>query len=327
MTPLEIRNLENVGAEVLGCDLASLTVGDGDQLEAAFNAFGLLVIRDQAITSVELVDFARRWGDLVDAPSAQRHPDLSTVAMTSSVSETPGSWHAGDSFRAEPSAGFVVMNRSTADDAGVTHFASTREAFSTLSGPTQRALEGLVATHEDPGSAVSATHPVVIRHPRSHDASLYVNPASTTAVVGMAEQPSLSLLNELFEHGQREEFVLTLEWEPGTVVLYDSRSFWVLDHTNPERGPSTTSSANRFECVRIAGAGLLPAVRQNPRDRSVAERAAATLAGGIITAAMVGIAEVLEPEKVKSDIEIVSEAPEREPLDDGFDFGQLPPLD
>ena len=43
---------------------------------------------------------------------------------------------------------------------------------------------------------------------------------------------------------------------------------------------------------------------------------------------MTGIAEVIHPERVKQDIEIVSEAPDPDPEDGPeLDFGELPPLD
>ena len=79
--------------------------------------------------------------------------------------------------------------------------------------------------------------------------------------------------------------------------------------------------------MEIAGTALTPAVPQDPADPSLVQRAGATLAGGIITAAMTGIAEVIEPERARPDVEIVAEAPDREPLDDGLDFGGLPPLE
>lgn len=325
MTPLEIRPLENAGAEVLGCDLGSLTVGDANQLEAAFGAFGLLVFRDQAITTDEFIGAVKLWGAPVPNLSVQGGDTNSIVEVISTVSSLGESWHAGDSYREVPSLGSAVLMRSSSSP-HETLFASTSAAFAALSGPTQRALEGLRAVHEatyetgKESNRQRAVHPIVIRHPISGNETLYVNPAHTIRVEGMAEGPSLELLNQLFEHGQRDEFIAHLDWEPGSLVMWDSRAFWTLDRHQPLETP-------RFERLTIAGTKLTAAVRQDPRDLTRVERAGATLAGGIITAAMMGIAEVLEPDRAKPDIEIVSEAPDREPLDDDFNFGELPPLD
>ncbi len=318
MTPLEIRQLPNAGAEILGCDLAELTVGDANQLEAAFAAFGLLVFRDQVIAPEDLAGFASRWGTAVVPGEAG--DDVSVVQRSASVGDEPGVWYGGNSFSEKPDLGMVVFvpqgSGSVPDEIS---FASLASAFDALSGPTCRALEGLRATHKSSDGSEFA-HPLVIRHPVSGKSSIYTNPAYAMSVEGMAEGAGLQLLNELIDHCQRDEFVVTVDWEPGTVILWDNRALWHFDRSEP-------TDASNILRVRIEGTALKPAVRPDKSDPSLTQRAGATLAGGIITAAMTGIAEVIEPERARQDIEIVSEAPDREPLDDTLDFGGLPPLD
>ena len=134
----------------------------------------------------------------------------------------------------------------------------------------------------------------------------------------MEERPGLALLNQLYEHCQLPEFTTTIDWELGMVVLWDNRSVWRFSDE-----PQSSLTIHR---VTIAGSPLRPWIDPEKKTPSLTERAGATLAGGILTAAMTGIAEVFDPERIKQDIEIVSEAPEREPLTD-LDFGGLPPLD
>lgn len=306
MAPPDIRPFPNVGAEIFDCDLSRLTVGDGDQLEAAFAAFGLLVFRNQIVSADDLERFAERWGK-------------TTLDISASVGDHPGVWFGGDSYSPVPELGMMVHVPGGVDvmpdDLA---FASLTDAFETLAGPTARALEGLTGIHRSPtGDEVS--HPLVIRHPVSGKSSIYTNPMSAIGVDGLEEQAALQLLNELFDHCQSEEFVTKVDWQPGTVMLWDNRALWQFDHGGVLRGEA--------QRVRIAGTKLTPAVRPDKSDPSLVQRAGATLAGGIITAAMSGIAEVLEPERLRQDIEIVSEAPDREPIDDGLDFGGLPPLD
>ena len=67
--------------------------------------------------------------------------------------------------------------------------------------------------------------------------------------------------------------------------------------------------------------------RLDPPPPTIRERAGGT-AAGVVVAAMLGIGEVLEPEKTSADIEIVGEAPQDEPiLDLDLTFGSLPPID
>ncbi len=308
---MEIRPLSQAGAEVVGCDISSLTVGETNQVEAAFAAFGLLVFREQAISSDELVVFAQRWL----APSASTLP-LHCLDDTRAGSTT-GAWHALDTAAAHPPLGQAILYRGGRVPSPV-RFASMYAAWGALATSTQRALEGLTGVHEGLTPSTEQRHPLIIRHPRSGQSVPLLNPTSTIAIDGMADEPGLALLNELFEHGQREEFVEEVTWEAGSVVLWDARALWQFD-------PQPTTTAAAFERVDIAGEPVVPAVGVDRSDPSLVQRAGATLAGGILTAAMHGIAEVIDPERARNDVEIVSEAPEEEPLL-GLDFGDLPPL-
>lgn len=298
MTPLEIRPTDGVGAQVVGVDLTATTVGEWNQIEAAFAAFGVLVFRDQIMTDDDFVTFAERWGSvLYDTPV------------------DPRGWHGGRSYVESPTACSVIrLNRQVE---GLTlKVSSMYAAFDTLSSGTQQALEALHAVHTS--GSETATHPLVIRHPISGRKVLFLNPASTTSIVGMNEAEGLELLNELCAHCLLPEFATELSVEPGTVVLLDHRA--ALQYRDP-----TVNEA--LSTLRIVGEPLAPAFRPAKADPSLTQRAGATLAGGIITAAMIGIADVLDPEKRTHDIEIVSDAPEREPLNATLDFGDLPPLD
>lgn len=342
MTPLEVRQLDGLGAEILGADLASITVGDWNQIEAAFAAFGLLVFRDQLLTEQEHVDFARRWG-AIELPRSGRHGVFAEVAVSPEAEANKpaeqGLWHADQSYRASPPLGSVEAVHNLPAGGATTMFASMYSSFDALSSGTQRALEALSAVHtlrlesrdrpslddctwfdsRDPADqAESATHPIVIHHPVSGRKALFVNPTFTTRIEEIDEREGLGLLNQLYEHCQQPEFTTTVEWEPGTVAIWDNRAVW---HFNP-----TAAERPFMHRVTIAGTELKPAISPDKSDPSFAQKAGATLAGGILTAAMTGIAEVIDPERVKQDIEIVSEAPEREDLPD-LGFGELPPLD
>lgn len=341
MTSLEVRPFDGVGAEILGADISAPDVGEWHQIEAAFASFGLLVFRDQILTEQEHVDFAKRWGTCIQ-PRSNIHGVFPEIAVSPTLPTTAGErgvWHADQSYLTAPTLGSVEVVRGIPPAGASTMFASTYAAFDTLSTGTQRALEALSAQHTMPvnspeSSGVStcswcdplplpnqsapATHPIVIRHPISGRKTLFVNPTFTTSVTDMEDAPGLALLNQLYEHSQLPEFTVTVDWEPGTVMLWDNRA--VLHFTNPGAELPLTHR------VTIAGSALRPAVGQNKTDPSLTQRAGATLAGGILTAAMTGIAEVIHPERVKQDIEIVSEAPDPEDLPE-LDFGELPPLE
>lgn len=182
---MDIQPLPNAGAEVFGVDITAVTVGDWNQLQAAFAAFGLLVFRDQIVTESEHSEFAQRWGEHAAVTSA----DPTEISPT-------GSWAADGSWQLEPPLGAVeVLRRSPGAPA---RFASTYAAFDELSRTTQSALEALFAQHSN--SAKTAEHPIVIHHPISGRKTLFVNPTFTTSVVDMDDAAGLALLNQLYEH-------------------------------------------------------------------------------------------------------------------------------
>lgn len=323
MTPLEIRPVEGAGAEVLGADISNLSVGDWNQIEAAFAAFGAVVFRDQVLNEQEHLEFAQRWGPIAVPTNGGTHPrfdniDIGVGGDLHSPSED--TWRSEGSFAKIPRLGSVVVARALPQGESYALLCSTADAFNALSTTTQRELEGLTAVHSRGfGVTESVHHPVVIRHPISGRKTLFVNPTFTTGIDGMNEIEALALLNQLYEHCQRDEFVGRIEWEVGSVALWDDRAMW-----------SFAGGARRdqglMHRVAIAGCALTPAAQTVRREPSLTQRAGATLAGGVITAAMTGIAEVIDPERVRPEIEIVSEAPEQEPLTP-LDFGGLPPLD
>jgi taurine dioxygenase len=67
------------------------------------------------------------------------------------------------------------------------------------------------------------THPVVRTHPETGLNSLFVNPAFTTAILGVTHSESRKLLEMIFEQIQQPQFLVRRQWRPGTVALWDNR--------------------------------------------------------------------------------------------------------
>lgn len=305
---MEIRPLPNAGAEVLGVDVTTLTVGDWNQIHAAFAAYGLLVFRDQILSVEDHAAFAARWG-------SPENPDNYPAAGQADGELGPGQWKSVASYLPQPPLGTVEVVRQIPANP-VIRFASSYAAFDTLATTTQRALEALNAEHRHLNE--STTHPIVIHHPVSGRKALYLNPTYTTSVIDMEEEAGLALLNQLYEHILLPDHIEAVEWEVGTAIVCDSRAMLSFARDFDDDG--------RIDRTVISGGPLRPAIAPEKRDPSFAERAGATLAGGILTAAMTGIAEVIDPERKTHDIEIVSDAPDRQPIT-GLAFGDLDPLD
>jgi taurine dioxygenase len=69
-----------------------------------------------------------------------------------------------------------------------------------------------------------AVHPVVRTHDDTKRKSLYVNRLMSVRIEGMPEAESDELLNFLFDHSEKPEFVYTHVWRKGDLIVWDNRN-------------------------------------------------------------------------------------------------------
>lgn len=148
-------------------------------------------------------------------------------------------WHVDQTFTPNvPSTTFFWVLEIPESGGGDTAFTSLTAAYDALS-PAYRKLLGslsLLHTSASPGEvarvgaeralkeAISASHPLVIKHPVTGKPSLFVNPAIARSVEGFLPQESDHLLHFLHEHIRSLDFSCRVKWEKGTVVVWDQRA-------------------------------------------------------------------------------------------------------
>jgi taurine dioxygenase len=69
----------------------------------------------------------------------------------------------------------------------------------------------------------SCVHPVVRTHPATGRKALYVNRLMTMRIEGLPADESDELLDTLFAHQERREFVYEHVWRPGDLLMWDNR--------------------------------------------------------------------------------------------------------
>jgi taurine dioxygenase len=69
----------------------------------------------------------------------------------------------------------------------------------------------------------SCEHPVVRTHPATGRKALYVNRLMTVRIEGLPADESDELLDALFAHQERREFVYEHVWRPGDLLMWDNR--------------------------------------------------------------------------------------------------------
>ena len=231
-----------------------LAEAEGEVLDAIRRAVfehGVAVFRGQALSPEQHIDLAKRWGG-IDInnyfPLTDAHPEIAVVRKAAGQkTNIGGAWHTDHSYDQVPAMGSILVARTLPPKGGDTLFAHMGAAYDALEEDTKRAIEGLEAFHTadhvykeggiyaqtDMGGELrgqdlttGATHPVVVRHPRTGCKLLYVNPSFTVTISGRSRADSLPLLERLFAEARNPAHHARVVWEPGTVAIWDNRTTW-----------------------------------------------------------------------------------------------------
>jgi taurine dioxygenase len=256
--PFEIHPLagEPLGAEVLGINVGRpLSRVDFERIHRAFLDHGLLIFRDQHLTPEQHIAFSRLWGDLLTHVLRQFHlPGYPEIFVISNIIENGKPiglgdagkfWHSDLSYIVPPSLGAILYARELPAEGGDTLFASQQQAYDSLPDALRRRIEGLRAVHSytyryadevfkgvvrpalteaQRAEVAAVTHPVVRTHPETGRKGLFVNANFTTHIVDFPADDSRQLLDELFAHSVRPEFIYRHRWQPDDLLFWDNRS-------------------------------------------------------------------------------------------------------
>ncbi|WP_243856698.1 TauD/TfdA family dioxygenase [Paraburkholderia sp. BL6665CI2N2] len=77
-------------------------------------------------------------------------------------------------------------------------------------------------------------HPIVRTHPETGRKALFVSEHFTTRVIGLPEDESKQLLDELFAHSVRPEHLYRHQWAEHDMVFWDNRSLMHLAAGTPD---------------------------------------------------------------------------------------------
>ena len=239
------------GAEVTGIDVRAIGDDEMAAIRTALAETGVVLLRDQQLSPEDHIAFARRWG-AIDVnnyfPANGGYPEIAEVrkAETQFVN-IGGGWHTDHSYDPVPAMGSILVARELPPVGGDTLFASMGAAYDALSDGLKATLGGLRAVHSadhiyghdgiyaktDQAAdlkghdiSANAVHPAVIHHPVTGRKLLYVNPAFTLHFEGWTREESQPLLQYLYSVAMREEFQCRLQWQPGSVAVWDNRSTW-----------------------------------------------------------------------------------------------------
>ncbi|HEY0286431.1 MAG TPA: TauD/TfdA family dioxygenase [Pseudomonas sp.] len=257
---------EKVGAEIVGLDLSRpLNDADFARVHKAHLDHHVVVFRDQHITPQQQIDFSRRFGVLQIHVLKQfllaNHPEILIVSNIVENGQPVGLgdagkyWHSDLSYKELPSLGSMLYAQELPSEGGDTLFADMHLAWDTLPEHLRKAVEGRSAVHsytsrysdghnaqnwrptlsaQQLAEVVVVSHPIVRTHPETGRKALFVSEGFTTHIVGLPDDESQQILNELYAHSVRPEGVYRHKWQPNDMVFWDNRSLIHLAGGTPD---------------------------------------------------------------------------------------------
>jgi len=238
-----------LGADIGGVDLSqSLSDDIIAEIRQALLDHLVIFFRDQDITPDQHMDFAKRFGDIVEYPlvkGLEGYPQIMTVVKLEHEKHNFGGlWHTDTTYLEKPPLGSILVARELPPYGGDTEFANMYMAYDTLSEGMKKLLDPLQGVsvsnlprvkqtrqaRVDDSSKVktdtvlTAIQPVIRTHPETGKKLLFVNGAHTIRFEGMSDEESAPLLKYLFEHQTRAEFTCRFRWAPGSIAFWDNRS-------------------------------------------------------------------------------------------------------
>lgn len=253
----EIRPLDPpLGAEVIGLDLSQpLSDTDFARIHRAHLDYHVVVFRDQQITPAQQIAFSRRFGPLqihvLHQFQLPGHPEVLVVSNVVENGKPIGLgdaghfWHSDLSYKEKPSLGSLLHARELPAEGGDTLFANMHLAWDTLPAALRRAVDGLQAEHtylaryaelqqrspwrpnlspEQIAQVKPVLQPVVRTHPETGRKAIFVSEHFTTRIVGLPEDESRDLLDQLFAHSVKPAHLYRHQWQPHDLVFWDNRS-------------------------------------------------------------------------------------------------------
>ncbi len=251
---IDIRPLSDVvGAIVEGVDLTRpLDDATADLLRDAFSRNSILCIRGQQLAASDQIRFGDLFGPVDSGFRVRsgyggqetRNRGVMLVSNIRKNGEPIGSlpdgemqFHSDGAHRDTPYAATTLYAIKLPSVGGDTLFANLAMAYDALDDVTKNRIDELQVRNlygyddtfreetieETEPNTSAATHNLIKTHPVTGRKSLYLSRLMTRHVIGMDRRESDDLLNMLFDHAERTEFIYAHKWLMNDLLIWDNR--------------------------------------------------------------------------------------------------------
>jgi len=243
---------KHIGAELRGIDLREKP--DDETVRAIYQAWLdhlVIVFPGQKLSQEDLIRVTGYFGELGELHRPPKFfpkgydkilPGIMMISNIRENGEPIGALPDGemmfhhDMIHAEvPSKATLLYSVEIPSAGGNTLFASGYAAYDTLDPAIRNKLEGRKALHHYNYGSVQkgdnkgteafgeCVHPVFRTHDDTKKKAVYVNRLMTVKVIDTPEDESSRLLNAVYDHAEKKEFIYEHVWRLGDLLLWDNR--------------------------------------------------------------------------------------------------------
>lgn len=246
----------SIGTEISDVDAKTLTAEQAQKIKDLVYQHKLVVFRNQNLSKVEYIAFARMFGEpQIYLQKNYHHPDHPELFVSSNVPEngkkvgvagTGRYWHTDYQFHSQPLPMTMLYPQVLPRGKRETYYIDMEHVYDALPSDLRCYVDGQLAVHDakwrykitpdDIDRAVidilaevekmvpALTHPAVIQHPITGKKILYISSGFTAGIAGLGYEDNQQVMKKLFAFIEKPEHVYVHPWCHGDILLWDNRS-------------------------------------------------------------------------------------------------------
>lgn len=234
---MDIKKIGPIGAEITKINLSDLSKDDMVKIQEYFLDHSVIVFKNQNLDPEDLKNIANLWGGASTHPvfkGIEGYPEIIEIRNYGEKYHTNAHWHSDVTFEEDPPDATLLYSIEVPKEGGDTLFSSQYLAYDELENDLKSSLAGKKAIHSNLGvlmlsggdtkNAKTVEHPIFREHPETGKKALYVTEAFVKEIKDMNSKESQKMLEYLYKHASKEEFIYRHKWSDGDLVIWDNRS-------------------------------------------------------------------------------------------------------
>lgn len=223
-----------LGVEINNVNFNSINKNEQKILMEHFYQDHLLVIRKQKLTEEKLIDISKIFGKPVEAlvpfyrlknyPVITKHTnvkDENNIPIGAIAPEYV--FHSDSYFTANPNKATLFYSLKSPEIGGETHFVNMCFAYDALEDDLKDLISNKKIIYKNAYvNQPPVKHPMVRTNPFTKRKALFVNIHRALGIEGWEQKESLKLLQYLFEHSTKSEFVYQHKWQDGDLLIWNN---------------------------------------------------------------------------------------------------------